>query len=54
MSSHSFTSFLHCASMKRLLAILAILGGAVAAELTQPVQCGLTCSTRPWKKRRGL
>jgi hypothetical protein len=41
-------------SFRHLLAILAILCGAVAAELTQPVQCGLTCSTRPWKKRRGL
>jgi hypothetical protein len=40
--------------MKRLLAILAILAGAVGAELTQPVQCGLVCSTRPWRKRRGL
>ncbi len=39
--------------MKRLLAILALLAGAVGAELTQPVQCGLISSSRPWKKRGG-
>jgi hypothetical protein len=47
MSTHTFT-------MKRLLAILAILTGAVAAELTQPVQCGLTCRSQPLRQRRGL
>jgi hypothetical protein len=47
MSTQTFT-------MKRLLAILAILTGAVTAELTQPVQCGLACHSQPWRKRRGL
>lgn len=40
--------------MKRLLATLALLAGAVCAELTQPVQCGLVGSSRTWKKRTGV
>jgi hypothetical protein len=40
--------------MKRLLAILAILAGAVGAELSQPCQCGLIANSRPWSKRREL
>jgi hypothetical protein len=47
MFSQSFT-------MKRLLAILAILAGAVTTELTHPVQCDLACRSQPQYKRRGL
>jgi hypothetical protein len=48
------TAIVPAMRMKRLLAILALIAGAVGAELTQPVQCGLTCSSRPWSKRREL
>ncbi|CDG85951.1 hypothetical protein [Janthinobacterium agaricidamnosum] len=41
--------------MKRLLAILAILGGGLCAELSKPLaQCNLISSSRSWSKRREL